>query len=344
MGRKKNLSHKRDYKSERAAREKAKVQQDMSNRARKAAEQARERQYDDWDREALVAAIVADCKRLHAKWVPSRIEKLPFGFVKRAFLVKTSRHHVGGELVDFFGIDHVSVFECFGNNDPECLDMLSETLSVEEGTQWEIAFGDDPEDTSPLDSDTRDAIRKEFTERTGYAPNSVYAFMEAHPEQCTFDFSLDGERTVTVPVKNGAPYTCTIASAKENYLVGFDATQPEQESAQAAAQLDEDAKWHTKDIDIDVRDAVQILIEEREWYLKGHGFPSTSVRAYQDRYPERVESCTVGNTKKLKVKLRNTEFVCREADADITTVRGFDAVHGRVRKRAEAVANPFGIF
>lgn len=344
MGRKRNLSHKRDYKSERAAREKAKAKQDLSNRARKAVEQAHERQYDDWDREALITAIKAACKRLHAKWNPSRIEGLPFGFVKHSFLTKTSRHHVGSNLVDFFGIDHVAVFECFGNDAAECLDRLSETLSAEEDTRWEIAYGDDPEDTSPLDADTRDKIRHEFSERTGYAPNSVYAFMEAHPDQCTFDFDSNGERTVTVPVKGGSPYTCTIATAKENFLVGFDATQPEQEDAQAAAQLDADAAWHTKDIDIDVRDAVQILVEEREWYMKAYGFPSTSVRAYQDRFPDRVETFTVGNTKKLKVKLRNSEFVCREADADITTVRGFDAVHGRVRKRAEALANPFGIF
>ena len=115
MGKKKkNLSHKRDYKAERDAREK-KHERALSKRAKRAAN-LNEKPYDDWEIEDIVVAIEKSCKSLKAQWNPDLIKDLPQGFVKHAFLTQTSRHHVGNTLVDFYGIDHVSVFECFAHS------------------------------------------------------------------------------------------------------------------------------------------------------------------------------------------------------------------------------------
>ena len=331
---KKNLSHKRDYKAERALREK-KHERSLSKRAKQAVN-SNEKPYEDWTIEDVVKVIEKSCKSLKAQWNFDLIKDLPQGFVKHAFLTQTSRHHVGNMLVDFYGVDHVSVYECFAAGNTDSLSKLSEVLKDEEDTQWEVAYGDDPGNLDPDKACEVDRSRKDFEESHGYAPNSVFAFMESHPDRCTFDFNEDGERTVTVPVGRGtSTYTCTISSARDQFLVDFDATAPEREEADAAAELEQDACWHTSGIEIDVRDAVKILVEERDRFQKAYGFPSNSVRAYQDRYPERVERFTLNNTRKLKVFLKNSSFVCREADADITIVRGFDAVHGKVRQRAE---------
>ena len=345
MGKKKkNLDHKRNYKAERAIREK-KREQALSRRAKKASESGRERPYNDWNYKDLMSAIEKDCRSLSCRWNRSLIANLPFGFIKHAFLTRTSRHHIGSDLVDFYSIDHVSIYECFGDGNADALSKLSEALHDDEEHQWDVAFGDDPADTEPVSETSKAHLRREFEERCGYAPNSVFAFMEAHPDKCTFDFNDYGERTVTVPVGKGKnTYTCTIASAKEQFLVDFDATAPEQEEKNAELQLENDAKWLTRGIDVDVRDAVKILVEERERYQKAYGFPSNSVLAYQNRFPERVELFVLGNTKKLKVHMKKSSFVCREADADITFVKGFDAVFGKVRARAEKLSDPLKMF
>ena len=72
----------------------------------------------------------------------------------------------------------------------------------------------------------RNALRREYIEDHGFAPNSVAAFALTHPSSVEyFDSPENGELLIRIKEWNGRRgYTCAVKDAADRFVIGFDAT------------------------------------------------------------------------------------------------------------------------
>ena len=196
----------------------------------------------------------------------------------------------------------------------------------------------------------RNALRREYIEDHGFAPNSVAAFALTHPSSVEyFESPENGELLIRIKEWNGRRgYTCAVKDAADRFVIGFDAT----------IRLIKD--WETMRVEITRTfpdtpihwlDIYNHMLDLRDEYKEKHGYESNTVAAMVDADPDRVTEFTnEDGIECYRITFFNgKEFVCAKERATIKQVRGYDALFDKLgdyvrereadlrEKRAEAI-------
>lgn len=196
----------------------------------------------------------------------------------------------------------------------------------------------------------RNALRREYIEDHGFAPNSVAAFALTHPSSVEyFESPENGELLIRIKEWNGRRgYTCAVKDAADRFVIGFDAT----------IRLIKD--WETMRVEITRTfpdtpihwlDIYDHMLDLRDEYKEKHGYESNTVAAMVDADPDRVTEFTnEDGIECYRITFFNgKEFVCAKERATIKQVRGYDALFDKLgdyvrereadlrEKRAEAI-------
>lgn len=196
----------------------------------------------------------------------------------------------------------------------------------------------------------RNALRREYIEDHGFAPNSVAAFALTHPSSVEyFESPENGELLIRIKEWNGRRgYTCAVKDAADRFVIGFDAT----------IRLIKD--WETMRVEITRTfpdtpihwlDIYDHMLDLRDEYKEKHGYESNTVAAMVDADPDRVTEFTnEDGIECYRITFFNgKEFVCAKERATIKQIRGYDALFDKLgdyvrdrevdlrEKRAEAI-------